>query len=192
MIQESSSHRTLRWREMDSNFWYRGTKPWISAAFRALRGIGGALERYDLIVQPFFCPSNSGGTGIAHPLVPMFGQNDDHGGMRIAAIPAIFWVKYCRERRMAQSVTLLGCGDVGPIHGPSTITAPSYAMPYWPPIRFAQVDIFRGAFIPRVWRLPTRRAPQNQSPISLAKGWDHLRSEQLQVRLRPAWRQPGR
>src|SRR5438132_12164177 len=26
----------------------------------------------------------------------------------------------------------------------------------------------------------------------LAKRWDHLRGEQLQVRLHPAWRQPGR
>jgi len=34
-------------------------KPWISAAFRALRGIGGALKRYHLMVQPFFfCASN--------------------------------------------------------------------------------------------------------------------------------------
>ena len=29
---------SLRWREMDSDFRYR-KKPWISAAFRALRGI---------------------------------------------------------------------------------------------------------------------------------------------------------
>jgi len=29
-------------------------KPWISAAFRALPGIGGALKRYHLMVQPFF------------------------------------------------------------------------------------------------------------------------------------------
>ena len=140
------------------NFWYRGTKPWISAAFRALRGIGGALERYHLIVQPFFCR-------------PYVRANDDHGGMRVAAIPAIFWVKYCRERRMAQSVTLLGCGDVGPIHGPidhygSLVRDALLAAD----IRFAQVDIFRGAFIPRVWRLPTRRAPQNQSPINDIRG----------------------
>src|SRR5215470_10224143 len=33
-------------------------KPRISAAFRALRGIGGALKRYHLIVQPFFCASH--------------------------------------------------------------------------------------------------------------------------------------
>ena len=33
-------------------------KPWISAAFRAWRRINGALKRYRLIVQPFFCASN--------------------------------------------------------------------------------------------------------------------------------------
>jgi hypothetical protein len=72
---------------------------------------------------------------------------------------------------MAQSVTLLGCGDVGPIHGPidhygSLVRDALLAAD----IRFAQVDIFRGAFIARVWRLPTRRAPQNQSPINDIRG----------------------
>ena len=54
----AESSRTLCWREMDSNFQYAAQKPWISAAFRALRGIGGALKRYHLMVQPFFCASN--------------------------------------------------------------------------------------------------------------------------------------
>ena len=45
---------------------------------------------------------------------------------------------------MAQSVTLLGCGDVGPIHGPiehygSLVRDALLAAD----IRFAQVDIFR-------------------------------------------------
>ena len=35
---------TRRWREMDSNFWYRGTKTVDFAAFLALRGIGGLLK----------------------------------------------------------------------------------------------------------------------------------------------------
>ena len=51
--------QTPRWREMDSNFSSTAAqKPRISAAFRALRGIGGALKRYHLILQPFFCASN--------------------------------------------------------------------------------------------------------------------------------------
>jgi len=41
---------------MDSNFWYRGTK---SCGFRSIPGncggIGGALKRYHMMVQPFFC-----------------------------------------------------------------------------------------------------------------------------------------
>ena len=44
-------------------------------------GDRGALKRYYLIVQPFFfCASNSGGTGIAHPLRPDVWTNDDHVG----------------------------------------------------------------------------------------------------------------
>ena len=44
-------------------------------------GGSGALKRYHLIVQPFFfCASNSGGTGIAHPLRPNVWANDDHVG----------------------------------------------------------------------------------------------------------------
>ena len=66
---------------MDSNFWYRGTK---AVDFRSIPGIAGgsgALKRYYLIVQPFFfCASNSGGTGIAHPLRPDVWTNDDHVG----------------------------------------------------------------------------------------------------------------
>jgi hypothetical protein len=53
---------------------------------------------------------------------------------------------------MAQSVTLLGCGDGGPIHGPIEH--------YGSLVRDALLaaDIrFDGAFIARVWRLPTRR-----------------------------------
>ena len=73
--------QTRRWREMDSNFWYRGTK---AVDFRSIPGIAGdrgALKRYHLIVQPFFfCASNSGGTGIAHPLRPDVWTNDDHVG----------------------------------------------------------------------------------------------------------------
>jgi hypothetical protein len=34
----SGSHPTLRWREMDSNFWYRGTK---AVDFRSIPGIAG-------------------------------------------------------------------------------------------------------------------------------------------------------
>src|SRR6476660_6593031 len=33
---------------------------------------------------------------------------------------------------------------------------------------------------------------QKRAKFGLAKRWDHLRGEQLHVRLRPAWRQPGR
>ena len=33
-----SSQRTLSWREMDSNFWYRGTK---AVDFRSIPGIAG-------------------------------------------------------------------------------------------------------------------------------------------------------
>ena len=50
---------TLRWREMDSNYWYRGTK---AVDFRSIPGIAGywrARKRYHLMVQPlFFCASN--------------------------------------------------------------------------------------------------------------------------------------
>ena len=34
----SGSHETLRWREMDSNFWYRGTE---AVDFRSIPGIAG-------------------------------------------------------------------------------------------------------------------------------------------------------
>ena len=50
--------RGLRWREMDSNFRYRGKK---AVDFRSIPGIAGyrrALKRYHLMVQPFFCASN--------------------------------------------------------------------------------------------------------------------------------------
>ena len=38
VVSGTESLQTHRWREMDSNFWYAAQKPWISAAFRALRG----------------------------------------------------------------------------------------------------------------------------------------------------------
>src|SRR5215475_5795640 len=38
---------------MDSSIGTAAQKPWICAAFRALRGIGGAPKRYHLIAQPF-------------------------------------------------------------------------------------------------------------------------------------------
>src|SRR6516165_3806771 len=48
-----------RWREMDSNYWYRGTK---AVDFRSIPGIAGyrrARKRYHLMVQPlFFCASS--------------------------------------------------------------------------------------------------------------------------------------
>ena len=50
---QDPQRRTRCWREMDSNLWYRGQKPWISAPFRALRGIGGALTRYSSGLPPF-------------------------------------------------------------------------------------------------------------------------------------------
>ena len=37
-LQRECSHVTLRWREMDSNFWYRGTK---AVDFRSIPGIAG-------------------------------------------------------------------------------------------------------------------------------------------------------
>jgi hypothetical protein len=46
---------TLRWREMDSNFWYRGRK---AVDFHSIPGMAvdrrGSLKRHHLIVQPFF------------------------------------------------------------------------------------------------------------------------------------------
>ena len=44
---------TGRWREMDSNYWYRGTK---AVDFRSIPGIWGdrrGSKRYHLMVQPF-------------------------------------------------------------------------------------------------------------------------------------------
>src|SRR6516165_2250918 len=47
---------SLRWREPDSNFWYRGTKNrGFSAPFRAFRGIGGRLNS----TTWWFSPSSS-------------------------------------------------------------------------------------------------------------------------------------
>ena len=37
-VSEPSLLLTLRWREMDSNFWYRGTK---AVDFRSIPGIAG-------------------------------------------------------------------------------------------------------------------------------------------------------
>jgi hypothetical protein len=45
---------THHWREMDSNFWYRGTKAVDFRTIPGIAGIGGAVTRYHLIVQPFF------------------------------------------------------------------------------------------------------------------------------------------
>ena len=55
-----SSFLTPRWREMDSNFRYRGTKAVYFCSIPGVAGgIGGALKRYHLMVQPFFfCASN--------------------------------------------------------------------------------------------------------------------------------------
>jgi len=39
---------------MDSNFWYRGTKTVDFRSIPGIAGIGGALKRYHLMVQPFF------------------------------------------------------------------------------------------------------------------------------------------
>jgi len=38
---------------MDSNFWYRGTKAVDLCRIPGIWGIGGALKRYHLMVQPF-------------------------------------------------------------------------------------------------------------------------------------------
>jgi hypothetical protein len=52
---ETESSQTHCWREMDSNFWYRGTK---AVDFRSIPGMAGdrrgSLKRHHLIVQPFF------------------------------------------------------------------------------------------------------------------------------------------
>ena len=42
-----SSERTLRWREMDSNYWYRGTK---AVDFRSIPGIAGVSAGRRLLV----------------------------------------------------------------------------------------------------------------------------------------------
>jgi hypothetical protein len=60
ILRRKFAHETPRWREVDSNFWYRGTK---AVDFRSISGIagvsGGAPKRYHLMVQPFFfCASN--------------------------------------------------------------------------------------------------------------------------------------
>ena len=39
---EPGSHKTHRWSEMDSNFWYRGTK---AVDFRTIPGIAGYRRR---------------------------------------------------------------------------------------------------------------------------------------------------
>jgi hypothetical protein len=52
---------------MDSNFWYRGTKAVDFRSIPGRGGIGGALKRYHLMVQPFFfCASN-------HSIEPRWG-----------------------------------------------------------------------------------------------------------------------
>jgi hypothetical protein len=49
--------QTPRWRETDSNFWYRGTKAVDFRSIRASQGIGGAhllpFEKARLGVAPF-------------------------------------------------------------------------------------------------------------------------------------------
>jgi hypothetical protein len=52
--ENPGSHATRRWREMDSNFWYRGKKTVDSRSIPRIAGIGRTLKRYHLIVQPFF------------------------------------------------------------------------------------------------------------------------------------------
>jgi len=58
---------TLCWREMDSNFWYRGTKVVDFRSIPGMAGIDGAPKRYHLMVQRyFFCdPRRVGGQQVA-------------------------------------------------------------------------------------------------------------------------------
>jgi hypothetical protein len=45
MPKQRGSHWTRRWREMDSNFWYRGTKTVDSRSIPRIAGIGRTLAR---------------------------------------------------------------------------------------------------------------------------------------------------
>jgi hypothetical protein len=64
----NGSFLTRRWREMDSNLWYRDTKAVDFRSIPSIAGIGGALKRYHLMVQPFFfCASN-------HSIEPGWGR----------------------------------------------------------------------------------------------------------------------
>ena len=59
VLRETESLLTHRWREMDSNYWYRGTK---AVDFRSIPGIAGyrrARKRYHLTFQPLFSCASS-------------------------------------------------------------------------------------------------------------------------------------
>jgi hypothetical protein len=43
--RKPGSHETRRWREMDSNFWYRGTKTVDSGSIPRIAGMGRTLKR---------------------------------------------------------------------------------------------------------------------------------------------------
>ena len=56
---KSRETRTLRWREMDSNYWYRGSKAVDCRSIPGIAGYWRARKRYHMMVQPlFFCALN--------------------------------------------------------------------------------------------------------------------------------------
>jgi hypothetical protein len=73
--RETGSHLTRRWRELDSNFRYRGTKAVDLRSIPGMTGASAGFNKYHLMVQPFFfCASNH--SIEPEPATARFGEVD--------------------------------------------------------------------------------------------------------------------